>query len=155
MEAENWDAKSGGMFAISSTDPIGGGTMVVGLANGDFMDYNVDVASTGTYTIGFRVATPQFPVFQLKLGNTVLATFNITSTGDWNTWQTFTVSGVTLTAGAQTLRVVLTTSASANFNWMNFSLDSSNVVTNNLDAGPGSLRQVVLMPAPVAPLLLT
>jgi hypothetical protein len=47
----------------------------------------------------------------------------VPNTGGWQAWRTIRVSGITLTAGAQVLRVVMdtvgsTTGATGNFNWL-------------------------------------
>jgi endoglucanase len=122
IEAEAWDAKSGGMYPLPTND-AGGGQHVVGIANGNWLDYNVTVTQSGIYTVGFRVATTQPNTqFQVKLGATVLGTVTIPSTGGWDIWATVPLTNVSLTAGAQTLRIQSITAATCNFNWMDFAL---------------------------------
>jgi hypothetical protein len=130
IEAEAWDGRSGGFYAVTSTD-VGGGQQVIGIAINNYMDYNVYVATSGSYTVNFRIATTQSNAkYQLKLGATVLATVNIPNTGGWGTWVTVPVSNVILTAGTQTLRVVSINSESANFNWMDYVLDNQPPTAN-------------------------
>ncbi|MEI9942582.1 MAG: carbohydrate-binding protein, partial [Chitinophagaceae bacterium] len=101
IEAESWDAKSGPFYAVATAD-AGGGSQVVGITNGSWMDYNVTVATAGTYTVNFRVATTQAHAqFQVKSGNTVLGTINIPNTGDWSNWSTVSVSNIVLAAAAR------------------------------------------------------
>jgi hypothetical protein len=125
IEAEAWDVKSGGMYAISTTD-TGGGLKVVNISNGNYMDYNVSVLNTGNYTVGFRIATTKGKAqFQIKSGTTVLATVNIPNTFGWDNWTTYTVSNVPLTAGDQTIRIQSTNVENCDFNWMEYSLVSA------------------------------
>jgi hypothetical protein len=118
IEAESFDTQSGGMYSVITTD-AGGGQQVVGIGNGSSMDYNVMVTQTGTYTVNFRVATTRNNLqFQIKLGTTVLGTVNIPNSGDWNNWVTASVTNVSLTAGAQTIRIQ--SNDACNFNWMDW-----------------------------------
>jgi dienelactone hydrolase len=122
VEAENWDVKSGPQYAVATTD-VGGGQQVIGIANGSWMDYNVTVVQSGTYTANFRVATVENNVqFQVKLGTTVLGTMNVSNTGGWNTWVTIPVSNILLTAGLHTIRIICTSNQSCNFNWTDWIL---------------------------------
>ncbi|MEI9947320.1 MAG: carbohydrate-binding protein [Chitinophagaceae bacterium] len=125
IEAESYDAHQGGMYATSTSD-VGGGQQVVGINNGGTMDYNVMVSQTGTYTVGFRVATPQLHTqFQIKMDGGLVGTINIPNTGEWNIWQTITLTNVQLVAGAHTMRIQSTNNENCNFNWMNFELASA------------------------------
>jgi hypothetical protein len=120
IEAENFDTKNGGMYAVTTND-AGGGQQVVGLSNGSWLDYNVTVAQTGTYTVNFRVATTQNNAqLQVKLGAAVLGTRNIPNTGGWDTWQTVALNNISLTVGVQTIRIQLNSNESCNFNWMDW-----------------------------------
>jgi hypothetical protein len=124
IEAESFDAKSGVIYGVATND-AGGGQHLVGIANGNWMDYNVTVTTSGIYTVGFRVATTQANAqFQIKLGATVLGTVTIPGTGGWDIWATVPLTNVSLTAGAQTLRIQSITAATCNFNWMDFALVS-------------------------------
>jgi lysophospholipase L1-like esterase len=149
IEAEAWDAKSGGMYAVATNDG-GGGQHVVGISNGSWMDYNVTVTTSGIYTVGFRVATTQANAqFQLKLGATVLGTVTIPGTGGWDTWLTVPLTNVSLTAGAQTLRILSVTAATCNFNWMDFALTAGSTPPPTANAGTA---QSITLPASQATL---
>lgn len=114
VQAENYNAMSG-IQSEPCSDTDGG--MDVGLTDaGDWMDYNVNVATAGTYTINYRVAAYSAGQLQLKEGTTLIHTVNIPSTGGWQTWST--VSGTaTLSAGNHRLRVYVATSG-WNINWI-------------------------------------
>jgi hypothetical protein len=117
IEAEDYD----GMFGIQTqpTTDTGGGENIGYVDAGDWLDYNVNVASAGAYNVSFRVASQLATgAFQLKAGAAVLATVAVPNTGGWQNWQTVTVP-VTLAQGVQTLRIAAT-GAGLNINWMNF-----------------------------------
>jgi hypothetical protein len=109
-----------GIQTENTGDPTGGGKNVGWQENNDWMDYSVNVATAGTYTINFRAATPNTGVqFQLRnASGTSLATVTVPNTGGWQTYQTFSAQ-VTLPAGQQTLRIYTTDAKVSgwNINW--------------------------------------
>jgi predicted esterase len=121
VEAEAFTTMSG--IQTENTGDPGGGQDVGWQENNDWMDYAVNVATAGTYTVSFRVATVNTGVtFQLrKSDGTALATVTAPNTGWWQTYQTVTAQ-VTLAAGQQTLRIFTTNAQGSgwNFNWMDF-----------------------------------
>jgi beta-glucanase (GH16 family) len=118
IEAESYNAMSG--VQTETTSDTGGGLNVGWIEANDWMDYNVNVASSATYKAEYRVASPNTTgKLDLRKGATVLGSYTVPNTGGWQAWTT--VSGnVSLTSGSQTLRVVAT-GTGWNFNWMNFS----------------------------------
>jgi hypothetical protein len=123
IQTENWTAMSG--VQTEATTDTGGGLNVGWIEAGDWMDYNVSVATTGSYNVAFRVASsPGGGQLQLRKGSTTLTTVNISATGGWQSWVTLTAT-VNLTAGASTLRVYAGASG-WNINWMQFTSGSSN-----------------------------
>jgi hypothetical protein len=77
-------------------------------AAGQWFKYTVDVATAGTYTVSFRLASPSGVTDALHIANSAGANLsgsvNAPDTGGWQTWATVTAS-VTLPAGVQTLTV--------------------------------------------------
>jgi hypothetical protein len=125
IQAESYNAMSG--IQTEATTDAGGGSNVGFIDTGDWMDYNVNVASAGSYNVAFRVASlPGGAQAQLRSGTTVLATVNVAGTGGWQTWATVNTTA-NLTAGTQTLRVHFT-AGGMNLNWIQFS--SNNTTTN-------------------------
>jgi hypothetical protein len=115
IEAESYDSMSG----VGTEACAEGGQNVGWIDAGDYMNYNVNVQTSGNYTVGFRVAsTSANRQLQLKKGSTVLATVNMPNTGGWQAWTTVNTT-VNLTTGSQTLQVYAVTNG-WNFNWMNF-----------------------------------
>jgi endoglucanase len=116
VEAENWTTKTNAPQNETTTD-VGGGQDVGYIGAGDWMNYNnVNVAAAGTYTMSFRVASPNGGQLQVKNSSgTVLATVSVPATGGWQTWQTVTAS-VSLAAGSQTIQIYAASNG-WNFNW--------------------------------------
>jgi hypothetical protein len=111
IEAENYSAMSGIQTEVCRE----GGKDVGYISKGDWMDYSVDIATTGTQTISFRVAGPGGTLQVQKPDGTVLANVTLPVTTSGQVYATAT-SQVKLTAGKQTLRIYAT-SAAWNFNW--------------------------------------
>ncbi|WP_075343239.1 carbohydrate-binding protein [Tenacibaculum agarivorans] len=117
IQAENYNNMNG--VRTENTSDAGGGQNVGYIDNGDWMDYNVNVATAGTYTVNFRVAARTNNIlFNVRSGNSVLTSVNSSATGGWQNWKTVSAT-VNLPAGSQTLRVQAT-GGGWNINWMQF-----------------------------------
>src|SRR5215203_1037746 len=117
IEAESFTAMSG--IQTEFTQDAGGGLNVGWIEQGDWMDYSVTVASSGTYTVNLRVATPN-PGAQLQIKRSdgaVLSTVSLPNTWGWQSWQTISTT-ITLSAGTQTIRVQSSSSQGWNINWL-------------------------------------
>ncbi|RRB01246.1 carbohydrate-binding protein [Larkinella rosea] len=115
IEAESYDAMSG--VSTENTSDVGGGLNVGWIDVNDWMDYNVNVPTTGIYTLKFRLATGQ-PDGKLELRSAtgaVLGTLNVPQSGGWQGWTTVNMTAA-LTAGDQIVRVFAKQGA-WNFNW--------------------------------------
>ncbi|MCR5886631.1 carbohydrate-binding protein [Hymenobacter sp. J193] len=124
IQAESFSAQSGAL--TGNTSDTGGGLNVDYFDTGDWLEYNVSVATAGTYTVGFRVASA-YGGATLQLRNAAgaaLGSVNVGNTGGWQTWQTISTN-VTLPAGAQKIRVHAAASTGCNVNWVSFSPASS------------------------------
>ncbi len=123
IQAENYSAMSG-----VDTAPItdnGSGVTVLGINTDDWMEYKIETAKAGTYSIAFRVASPSGSTLQVRSGTAVLATLDIPQTNGWNIWTT-TTANVNLPAGGQTLRLYALTDGFI-VNWLEFSKSSVNL----------------------------
>ena len=123
IQAENYVAMSG--ILTENTSDAGGGKNVGWIDNGDWMEYTANVATSGSYMVNFRVATPYSTQrFQLQKSNgAVLATVNVPKTGGNQTWTTVSMA-VSLNAGIQTLRIHSLQSG-WNINWVEFTNPTS------------------------------
>ncbi len=86
-----------------------GGTYDMGWTNpGQWFKYTVTVATAGTYTVSFRVASPYGITDALHITNSsnvnLTGSVAVPNTGGYETWTTVTAT-VTLPAGVQTLTV--------------------------------------------------
>lgn len=124
IEAENYSA----MFGVLSEPTFDntGNRNLGWIERGDWMDYSVNAATAGTYTVNFRVASPDAGhQLQLKTSDgSILTTVDVPKTGSFQTWRTVS-SSVTLNAGSQTLRVYSTKDGWWNINWIEFTAPTS------------------------------
>lgn len=127
VEAEGFFAMSG--VQLETTTDVGGGENAGFLDPGDYMDYYVDVASAGVYSVEYRTAS-ETSAGRVKLqmidaaGNaTDLHTANFALTGGWQTWTT-TSFEATMPAGQYQIRVLIE-QAPFNLNYMDFTLLTS------------------------------
>jgi hypothetical protein len=141
VQAENYNYMSG--VATENTSDDGGGQDVGWIDKGDWMAYNVNVVTAGTYTVSLRVASPNNGAsLSINLTDgTLLGNANIPNTGGFQNWQTITVQ-VTLSAGTQTLVIGSTNYPWWNINWMQFALSSgaSTPPSNGFQPIPGVIQ---------------
>lgn len=122
IEAENWSAMSG--VQTETTIDAGGGLNAGWIDTGDWMDYNVNVSSAGSYNVSFRVASqPGGGQLQLRSGTSILSTVNIAATGGWQSWITLNAT-INLPAGNQTLRLYAA-AGGYNVNWVSYAAATS------------------------------
>jgi hypothetical protein len=130
IEAEAWTSMSG--VVRETTTDVGGGQSVGYIDPGDWMEYSYSAPSTGSYTVGLRLASPASGgQLQIRTSSgTVLATVNVPNTGGWQTWQTIPTT-LSLTQGTQTLRLVSTSAQYKgwNINWWELAASGSATIT--------------------------
>ena len=110
-----------------TTSNTGAGADDIGWTTaGQWFNYTVNVATAGTYTVAFRVASPYGITDALHIANAagtnLSGSVTIPNTGGYETWTTVDAS-VTLPAGQQTLRVDQDSNG-WNFHYMTFTLTS-------------------------------
>jgi len=129
IEAESFNNKS---TAPKSETCSEGGLDMGYIATNDWMTWPVTIPTTGTYTISFRVASPNSNA-QLRLdansGTTVFGTANIPNTGGWQNWQTVTTT-MTLNGGSYNIGMNALTGG-FNINWLEI-VGSGNGTTVNV-----------------------
>ena len=161
IEASTYKSSIGVM--TQNTSDSGGGLNVGWIDLGDWMNYAVNVTTAGSYTVSFRVATPNAGAsFQLRTGSgTVLATIPVPNTGGWQDWVTVSATA-SLAAGSQTLQLYSTSAAGWNINWMNFvtagaqgaqsvigqTFESDSALVASSSTGTGVTNGVMLYPNP-------
>jgi len=124
MEAEDFFFQSG--IQLETTTDIGGGQNIGYLDAGDYLDYYVEVPTSGTYNITYRTAAEsesgavQLEIIEANGINSIVNTINFPATGGWQNW-TNTNSTAFIKAGTHQLRVVITAPL-FNINWLEFDL---------------------------------
>ena len=88
---------------------------------GEWLEYTVNVATSGTYSLDLNVATPTSGrKMRVRLdGKDVTGSISVPNTGGWNNWETV-MTTVQLSAGKHVLRVEFVLGG-LNFNWMDIS----------------------------------
>jgi len=108
------------------------GTQNVGwIDTGDWMTYQITVPSAGSYTIHYRVASPNSGAVlsaDFNAGANQLGTIAVPNTGGWQNWTTISQT-VNLPAGTYYLGVAAKVGG-FNLNWMNIVSNTPNRVTN-------------------------
>lgn len=107
---------------IEPTTDVDGGSNVGYIDAGDWMTYDINVPTAGSYVVKYRVASaPGGGVIQLERagGGTVFGTVNVPATGGWQSWTTVQHT-VNLPAGAQTVAILAKTGG-FNVNWLDLS----------------------------------
>ena len=141
IEAEDFTNMSG--VQTENTADIGGGTNVGWIDTNDWLEYEVTVASAGSYTINLRIASPNTSASaSIQSNGSNAGTIQIPNTSGWQIWETVSTT-VNLTAGTQTLRLT-STGNGFNINWL--SIESGTAAKSiEEDASAG----VSLYPNPV------
>jgi hypothetical protein len=126
IEAENFDhggegvayhdttaGNTGGAYRPTDVDLAAvqndnGANTVGWVIAGEWLKYTVQVQSTGTYSWSGRVAAAcSGGLFHVEVdGVDVTGGVNVPNTGGWQSWQTVSVNGIHLSAGARTVRLV-------------------------------------------------
>lgn len=117
IQAESYSSMSG--IQTENTSDAGGGLNVGWIDPNDWLLYNnINVATSGTYTIEYRVASLNGGgriQFEKGGGGTIYGSINVSSTGGWQNWATIKHT-VTLTAGTQSFGIKALTGG-FNLNW--------------------------------------
>ena len=89
---------------------------------GEWLEYTVNVTTAGKYDLTLRAAcngTGRTVSLQAK-GVTIANDVSIPNTGGWQTWQDVKISGISLDAGIQVIRVTIGATDYVNLNYMTF-----------------------------------
>jgi endonuclease/exonuclease/phosphatase family metal-dependent hydrolase len=130
-----------------------GGNSVGWIAAGEWINYTVNVASAGTYTATFRVASlGTGGTFHLEMnGSNVSGTLAIPNTNGWQSW-TNIYATVSLNAGQQIAHVVMdtvgSTGAVGNLSYVRFD-SASTPAPAPAPSGPTPFAGVISLPGTV------
>ena len=94
---------------VRDRDTAQNGRCLIAVRAGEWLEYTVDMATGGLYTVGARVALKGVGgTFHLKVdGSDVTGPLQVPDTGGWYTWTTVEKSDVLLPAGDHVLRVAM------------------------------------------------
>jgi endonuclease/exonuclease/phosphatase family metal-dependent hydrolase len=123
---------TGGQYRQTNVDIQGcaeGGYNVGWTEPGEWLNYSVNVAAAGSYTVKLRVATPSGASLHVGFNgpSSVWRTVSIPATGGWQSWTTVSVP-VTLGAGAQLMTLLFDTSG-LNLNYIDVTSGSTSTTT--------------------------
>jgi|GEM_PF-3528502 hypothetical protein len=106
---------------IEETQDVGGGFNVGYILRGEWLEYTVNIAASGTYDLDVRVAADGTnKSFHIEMdGVDVTGPINVPNTGGWQIWQTVTVRDIVLTGGEHSMRIVFD-SDYMNLNYVEF-----------------------------------
>src|SRR5262249_15688852 len=106
LEAESNDQAMNVQF--ETTTDTGGGTNAGWITSGSYIEWNVNVPASGSYRVTTRSASTAASSYAIQVDGAQVATNNISNTGGWQTWQSFTTSAFNMTAGVHKLRIAFT-----------------------------------------------
>ncbi len=116
IQAEEYSAMDG--IEVEDSADEGGGSNIGYIGTGDWVEYMIDVASTGSYLFEYRVASSGGSSgFEVLVDGLLVDTQSISDTGGWQSWTT-TSAVLDLNAGNQVLRLNAI-GDSWNLNWIN------------------------------------
>lgn len=114
IQAENYTAMSG--IQTETTSDTGGGLNVGWIDSGDWIEFSINVPTSGNYIINYRVASPNNGgVIEFRENGAYRAEATIPNTGGWQIWGNVS-STVYLSSGIRTIRLTAI-SGGWNINW--------------------------------------
>ena len=123
VEAENWTrviSLPEGEVQIETTSDNDAGQNVGFIDEGDWMEYDIDLADSACYIAEYRIASENgSDGFKISFAGEVVDTVIAPATGGWQSWLTVS-SAIKLDAGAQTMRFDALGNGSVNVNWFKF-----------------------------------
>ncbi|MEM6804197.1 MAG: carbohydrate-binding protein, partial [Bacteroidota bacterium] len=154
LSAQTFEAESAnlsGVSIFSGRNASGGQYVDFQNPSGDFIEWEVQVATSGTYQLGFVYQLGRNPGRPLELdlnGSTLLVSLDFPPTGSWSSWDT-TLQSISLTAGLNKIRLTAIGSSGPNFDFLYLegeeasceSINLSNVLSyaGNQDKGSSSI----------------
>ncbi len=95
---------------IEATTDVGGGYNIGWTADDEWLEYTVDVTTTGNYDLIIRAASDDWDggAVRLEVDDVdVTGTITINNTGDWQNWENFIHQDISLSAGQHILKLYI------------------------------------------------
>jgi GH35 family endo-1,4-beta-xylanase len=107
---------------IETCTDAGGGYNIGYGTNGEWLEYTVNVQTTGNYDMDIRVAcNGDGRTISFAMDNTTFANnMAIPNTAGWQTWTTTSVKSIPLTAGQKVMRMTIGATDYVNLNYVKF-----------------------------------
>jgi hypothetical protein len=107
---------------IETCSDAGGGYNIGYATKGEWLEYTVNVQSSGNYDLNLRVAcNGDGRTVSLAMdGKNIATDVAIPNTAGWQTWTTITVKNIALTAGQKIMRLTIGTTDYVNLNFVEF-----------------------------------
>ncbi|HEX2915383.1 MAG TPA: glycoside hydrolase family 76 protein [Chloroflexia bacterium] len=113
-------------------------------SDGQWVDFNFNLANAGTYNLTFRYAAGAGNASRLIYvnGSNVVTNQSFANTGSWSSWNTVTISNVSLNAGSNTVSVIFN-SSNGSSNYLNLDqLTTSGNTATTYQAENGTLHSL-------------
>lgn len=138
VQAEDFSVNSG--LRTETTEDDGGGLNIGFTDAGDYLEYTVNVPTTGIYLVDYRIASrSDGGSLSLLVGGITVDNLSFPPTGGWQTWETAsTYNEINLTQGLNTIRLNVD-APGWNINWFKFSqktLSTNNIEINKIETFP-------------------
>lgn len=144
IEAEHYSTMSG--ISTEAVTDFDGVDNVGWIDAGDWLEYNIDVPSEGTFYVYFRISSNAATSVILKVDGQNTDTLKVPTSGGWQNWKTLGIQ-TDLPAGKHKLMVFAPT-GSFNLNWIRISDHVNTAPTINAGAD-----QIITLPENTASLL--
>lgn len=129
------------------------GDVVGWIAGGEWLEYTIDVQQAGNYDLAFRFACGNNagggPIRIEADSQLVKSGITVNYTGDWNSWQTKTVSNIPLKSGKQVLRLYFD---NGELNIGNFTFTYVSPLSYSQPVADAGNNQIVVLPQNTATL---
>jgi hypothetical protein len=101
--------RQGALVQAENTGYTGSGYVDFGAASGEWLQWNVNVASAGLYMLSFRYSLGKAETRSMgvDVNGQAVRSLAFTGTGTWATWKTLKVQ-IALQAGQNTIRISTT-----------------------------------------------
>ncbi|GAL84877.1 endoglucanase-like protein [Sporocytophaga myxococcoides] len=127
---------------IEATGDVDGKYNIGYILQGEWLEYTVNVTSTGVYKLDMRVAAEgDGKMFHIEFdGRDVTGPISVPNTGGWQIWKTITVDEISLTEGNHVMRIAF----DANYMNINY-LEFNGIVTGIPE---NKFRDILIYPNP-------